>query len=148
MGGVAYLLHFDKPVNAGRTARHYLGYAESDGSLAARLDQHRRGQGVRIVAALMSREGDFEVARTWPDADRSTERRLKNYKNAPGRLCPVCRQADNGGAERPELEAEPMTDVSIAIHPFISWLGHQWWFVGGLLVVGLAASEAARHSEQ
>jgi len=30
----------------------------------------------------------------------------------------------------------------------ISWLGHQWWFIAGLLVLGLAASEAARTSER
>ncbi len=41
-----------------------------------------------------------------------------------------------------------MTDVSIAIHPLLSWLGHQWWFIGALLVVGLAASEAGRHAER
>ncbi len=41
-----------------------------------------------------------------------------------------------------------MTDVSIAIHALICWLGHQWWFIGGLLTVGLAASEAGRHSER
>jgi hypothetical protein len=98
--GVVYLLHFDRPVNTARPARHYIGYADSGDSLVSRLDQHRRGLGARIVAALMSRGGDFEVARTWPGADRSTERRLKNFKNAPGRLCPVCRRAGRLGMAR------------------------------------------------
>jgi hypothetical protein len=32
----------------------------------------------------------FEVARTW-DGDRRLERRLKNQRNAPARLCPIRR---------------------------------------------------------
>ncbi len=41
-----------------------------------------------------------------------------------------------------------MTDVFIVIHPLLSWLGHQWWFIVGLLAVGLVASEAGRHAER
>ncbi len=41
-----------------------------------------------------------------------------------------------------------MNELSAALHPFVLWLGHQWWFIGGLLILGLAASEAAREAEQ
>jgi hypothetical protein len=44
-----------------------------------------------MLAAL--REGiGFRVVRTWLDAPRDFERRLKRRK-ASGRLCPVCRAA-------------------------------------------------------
>ena len=36
-----------------------------------------------------------------------------------------------------------MTELTAAAHHLLAWLTHQWWFIGGLLVLGLAASEAA-----
>ena len=30
----------------------------------------------------------------------------------------------------------------------MSWLGHQWWFIGAVLLAGLVASEAAREAER
>jgi hypothetical protein len=45
----------------------------------------------------------FEVARTW-DGDRRLERRLKNQRNAPARLCPICRAAPG---RQPRARATP-----------------------------------------
>ena len=81
-----YLLHFDRPVNPTRPARHYLGSAKN---LKTRLAEHRNGQGARLMAVTKERGIGWQLARTW-DGDRKTERKLKRRKNAP-RLCPVCR---------------------------------------------------------
>ena len=29
-----------------------------------------------------------------------------------------------------------------------TWLAHQWWFIGGLVLFGLVASEVAREEER
>jgi hypothetical protein len=79
--GTIYLLHFARPY---RHARHSLGFAED---LERRLAQHR---GARLVQVVLGAGIGFEVARTW-DGDRRLERRLKNQRNAPARLCPICR---------------------------------------------------------
>jgi predicted GIY-YIG superfamily endonuclease len=90
---IVYLLHLSKPVNAARPARHYLGSADD---LPARLAQHASGRGARMLAAAAARGIGWEVARTW-DGGRPLERRLKNRKNAPRELCPLCREARRGG---------------------------------------------------
>jgi predicted GIY-YIG superfamily endonuclease len=77
-----YLLHFSTPLYH---ARHYLG---STSNLDQRLDEHRRGQGARLLEVITELGIGFEVARTWT-GDRKLERTLKARKNAP-RLCPVC----------------------------------------------------------
>ena len=82
--GTIYLLHFARPY---KHARHYLGFAEN---LEQRLAQHRAGRGARLVQVVLGAGIGFEVARTW-DGDRRLERRLKNQRNAPARLCPMCR---------------------------------------------------------
>ncbi len=41
-----------------------------------------------------------------------------------------------------------MSELSSTLHPLVWWLCHQWWFIGGLLALGLVASEAARHAEE
>lgn len=90
---MVYLLHFSKPIGAGRLgqAQHYLGYTED---LDRRIKEHRKGWSSPIVRAFHAKGIPFEVARTW-DEDRTFERRLKTtYKNAR-RLCPVCRQQRN-----------------------------------------------------
>jgi predicted GIY-YIG superfamily endonuclease len=81
-----YLIHFDRPY---RHARHYLGYTRSKKTLPQRIEHHREGSGARLMAAVARAKIPFEVVRTWPDGDRSAERRLKNQKHGP-RLCPVC----------------------------------------------------------
>jgi predicted GIY-YIG superfamily endonuclease len=84
--GYVYLLHFDKPISPGRhTCQHYLGWA---GNLAARLQQHRLGQGSRLCQVAKERGIGFSLVRVWPGS-RELERRLKNRKEGP-RLCPCC----------------------------------------------------------
>jgi predicted GIY-YIG superfamily endonuclease len=94
--GTIYLLHFARPY---RHARHYLGFAED---LEQRLAQHRAGRGARLVQVVLGAGIGFEVARTW-EGDRRLERRLKNQRNAPARLCPICR------GEPPDRQARTNT---------------------------------------
>jgi predicted GIY-YIG superfamily endonuclease len=44
--GTVYLLHFDRPL---KHAKHYLGYAND---LQARLEQHRSGNGARLIQVV------------------------------------------------------------------------------------------------
>ena len=81
--GTVYLLHFDQPY---KHARHYLGWAAD---LQARLDCHRAGRGARLLAVLVAEGIGWQLARTWPDADRNRERRLKNMGGG-ARHCPLC----------------------------------------------------------
>ena len=83
---MVYLLHFDEPY---RHARHYVGFAETPATFGRRVAHHRNGTGARLLAVVSAAGIGFTIARTWPDADRTQERKLKNRKNAP-RLCPVC----------------------------------------------------------
>ncbi len=78
-----YLLHFQRPH---RHARHYLGWSRD---LDARIAAHRKGQGARLVEVIIGSGNDFVLARTWPGAARSEERRLKRQHNTP-RHCPIC----------------------------------------------------------
>lgn len=82
-----YLIHFDTPLHH---ARHYLGFVEQD--LPARLEQHRAGNGARLMAAIARAGITWQVVRVWPDGTRTDERRLKNQKAATG-LCPICAPA-------------------------------------------------------
>lgn len=95
--GTAYLLHFDKVIgnedNPRGMARHYIGWADD---LAARLADHRAGRGARLLAACVGEGIGWDVARTWVGVTRSTERSLKNRKQAWS-LCPVCRAARGVG---------------------------------------------------
>jgi hypothetical protein len=86
--GTVYLLHFERPISAGHTAQHYLGWSKY---LPARAIAHLRGRGARMTQVAAERNIGFVIARTWP-GDRSFERKLKNRKEAP-RLCPICRRA-------------------------------------------------------
>jgi hypothetical protein len=81
-----YLLHFDPPY---RHAGHYLGFAES---IEARLAQHRAG-GVKsspLVRAALGAGSTVIHVRTWPEGDRTLERRLKR-QGGLSRHCPNCR---------------------------------------------------------
>ncbi|CAN5634919.1 hypothetical protein BH23GEM7_BH23GEM7_27220 [soil metagenome] len=80
---VVYLLHFAEPY---RHARHYIGTAEN---VAARLEEHRRGRGARLMEVITEAGISFTLARTW-EGGRALERQLKKRKEAP-RLCPLCR---------------------------------------------------------
>jgi len=78
-----YLLHFSRPYHH---AKHYLGIAED---LEAQLEEHRSGNGARLMEVVTEAGIGFVLARTWENQDRKVERKLKNRKEAP-RLCPIC----------------------------------------------------------
>jgi len=91
-----YLIHFENPIPRGTSRRgtplvagHYLGYTND---LNQRIDAHHSGNGARLMEVITQRGIGWTLVRTWPDADRQFERRLKNQKNTP-RLCPLCREA-------------------------------------------------------
>lgn len=82
---MVYLIHFDKPY---RHAQHYIGYTVD---LDHRIYDHQHNvNGARLLQVVRNTGINFRVVRTWPEGDRTFERRLKNRKNAR-KLCPVCR---------------------------------------------------------
>jgi predicted GIY-YIG superfamily endonuclease len=91
--GTVYLLHFDQPY---RHARHYIGWTLD---LAARLAEHARGQGARLLAVVRDAGIGWRLARTWPGT-RARERQLKRQGGA-SRRCPCC-------GVRPRTPAAPL----------------------------------------
>ena len=89
---MVYLIHFEAPIgnleNSHGQAQHYIGQCW-DTNLEHRLEEHRTGQGSKLLHAVSKKEIPWSVVRTWPKRDRLFERWLKNQKNA-WRLCPVC----------------------------------------------------------
>lgn len=87
-----YLIHFDRPIgnpaNPRGQARHYIGCTCE---LDRRLQEHRSGNGSRIMQVVASLGIGWQVARLWENMTREDERRLKNRKNAPRQLCPLCK---------------------------------------------------------
>lgn len=79
-----YLIHFDDKLT-GR-AQHYIGWSTN---VFARLNQHRRNQGARILEVCNERGIGYRIARVWKWKPRSFERQLKGRKNAKI-LCPIC----------------------------------------------------------
>lgn len=86
-----YLLHLDRPLSPKHTAQHYKGSAED---IEARVEEHRRGNGARIMQVATERGIGFELARVWevPNGSlRQAEKIIKQQKNGP-RLCPICNE--------------------------------------------------------
>src|SRR6185503_3086335 len=88
-----YILHADKPLMRGTSLTgkplqcgHYTGYALD---FLARLFLHEEGKGARLTQVWALRGIKFSLGRLWEGADRSFERRVKHYKNAP-LLCLIC----------------------------------------------------------
>jgi predicted GIY-YIG superfamily endonuclease len=84
---MVYLIHFDTPY---KHARHYLGYTNN---LDRRLEEHRRGQGARLMEVIHNAGITWRLARTW-EGGRDLERKLKSQHNSPANLCPICSKAD------------------------------------------------------
>lgn len=78
-----YLIHFAAKYEH---AQHYLGLSND---ISRRMEEHRSGQGNSLMKAVTRAGIPWDVVRTWKNADRILERRLKNQKNA-WRLCPIC----------------------------------------------------------
>ena len=89
--GTIYLLHFDQPY---QHARHYTGWTQT-GNLAARLSQHTKGHGARLIAVITQAGIGFVLARTIP-GDRHKERAIKNAGGAV-RYCPICTTKPRNG---------------------------------------------------
>lgn len=91
-----YLFHADEPIgnlsNPRAMARHYIGYADD---LAVRIAIQLTGnaQSAALMRAFIAAGVGVELARIWPGATRRFERQLKRQKNAPRRICPICREA-------------------------------------------------------
>jgi len=79
------LLHFDEPYEH---ARHYMGYTRA-GRLEERLAEHAAGRGARLMEVIAAAGITFTLARTWENATRADERRMKQRGHA--RQCPLCR---------------------------------------------------------
>lgn len=84
---MVYLIHFDRPINPGHPARHYLGSAAD---LSARLAAHAAGsrRAARLTQVAKKRGITWQVVRLWCGG-RAIERQLKAHKNAP-LYCPIC----------------------------------------------------------
>ncbi len=81
---MVYLIHFKEKFGH---AQHYIGYT---GNLKKRIYDHKSTcKGAKLLQAVRNAGIDFEVVRTWPDGDRTFERKLHNRKNSH-QLCPVC----------------------------------------------------------
>lgn len=83
--GLVYLIHFKTPF---KHANHYLGWCE-DGNLAKRIDRHKRGQGSKLMRAVVDAMIEWEVVRVWENVERNFERALKNRKSTKC-FCPAC----------------------------------------------------------
>jgi len=96
-----YLLHLDRPLSPKHTAQHYKGSAED---IEARVEEHRRGNGARIMQVAAERGIGFVLARVWECPEglslREAEKAIKVQKHSP-RLCPIC----NGRAAKQKREA-------------------------------------------
>jgi predicted GIY-YIG superfamily endonuclease len=66
-----------------------LGFTK--GKVEARLEEHRKGQGARLLQVINDAGIGWWLVRTWM-GDRKPERRLKKWKKSP-RLCPVCNES-------------------------------------------------------
>jgi predicted GIY-YIG superfamily endonuclease len=83
---MVYLIHFDKPFGH---AQHYIGYTDN---LKRRMHDHELGtRGAKLLKAVREAGINFAVVRTWPEGDRTFERKLHNYKKSSC-LCPVCQE--------------------------------------------------------
>jgi predicted GIY-YIG superfamily endonuclease len=114
--GTVYLIHFDRRY---KHAGHYTGWTKD---LSARIAEHLKGQGARLMEVITEAGITWQVVRTW-EGTRSRERAIKNRHEAP-KLCPQCslqprpvtagrsaavvgttRQADAGPVAQPAVPA-------------------------------------------
>lgn len=77
-----YLLHFEPSY---KHAGHYLGWSPE---VQARVNAHLHGKGARLTEVAHNAGSTLILVRVWEDADRKTERKLKN-RHSP-QLCPIC----------------------------------------------------------
>lgn len=81
-----YLLHFSRRY---KHAGHYLGWAKN---IDSRVAKHRKGTSQAKLTIFASNAGiEMELVRTWENADRNQERKLKN-SGSLAIHCPLCRE--------------------------------------------------------
>ncbi len=80
---MVYLICFDQPY---KRVRHYTGMTDD---LAARMKEHRRGRGARLLEVVSGAGIGWQLVAVWKGGRRE-ERACKNLKNA-GLICPRCR---------------------------------------------------------
>lgn len=95
-----YLLCFSRPLGH---ARHYIG--QTDRTVAERVAEHRSGRGARLTRMAVQAGIELRLARTWNDAPRCFEQRLKNRGGA-SRVCPLCIPALALSCAQPEENKE------------------------------------------
>jgi predicted GIY-YIG superfamily endonuclease len=78
-----YLIHFHTHY---KHAGHYLGWSSN---VEARLEEHRKGQGARLMTVIYQHNIGWECVREW-EGDRELERRLKRWHSG-AKLCPICK---------------------------------------------------------
>lgn len=81
-----YLIHFEKKFSH---AQHYIGFVKKNRNLKLRMSHHRNGTGAVIMKHVTQAGIPWKVVRTWKDAGRDFERRLKNC-HKPQYFCPIC----------------------------------------------------------
>ena len=85
---MVYLLHFTRRF---KHAGHYLG---STANLPARLAEHSKGRGARLLAVVSQAGIDWQLARTWCGG-KARESQLKK-RGGRSRLCPICKELRRG----------------------------------------------------
>lgn len=80
-----YVLHFDPPF---KHARHYVGWTDQE-DIAARLDDHVKCRGSRLVKAAAAAGVKVEIAHVIVGADRNFERKIKRSTDVC-RWCRLC----------------------------------------------------------
>jgi predicted GIY-YIG superfamily endonuclease len=89
-----YLLHFDQKF---KHAQHYIGY--TSGPVKKRIEEHRSGNGARLIQVITQQGIGFSVAKTWHGKSRRFERQLKNRHGA-NKFCPICRRQKHGKKQK------------------------------------------------
>lgn len=136
--GTIYLLHFDPPY---RHAKHYLGWTEKQPE--ERLAIHLNGKGSPLVRAQLRSGGTVTLVRIWEDVDRNFERQLKNRRNTPRTLCPICKEkmmsekvwvVEIKGEEHPHIhrgnKPKESRTLKVMAGPFDAWDGAATWLDG------------------
>lgn len=110
-----YLLHFEPPV--GR-AQHYLGFTTPEG-FKDRMTRHARGQGATLTRKAVEKGCKIYLARTFPDYDKSVERKLKQAGHMK-QQCPLCCPI-LAKLREAAYEIDPKRPDQPPIRPVLAW---------------------------
>lgn len=99
--GTVYCLHFSRKY---KHAGHYIGWTQD---LEGRLEEHRKGQGARLLQVIQAAGIDWELARIWNEKTRKFERQLK--KRCFGLIAEICPLCQVQG----EIHAHPLRPLDV-----------------------------------